>query len=88
MGDVMIDRQARLISEQRAIIDGLRKDNDRLDIENERLRRSAGYYDMLQKAIVESPTLQSEWRRFIAIAKLSFDEPVKGLTRTEFTTTG
>lgn len=81
--DMMIQRQAEVISDLRAQLQKRAAEVDNLRREFQQKALAAHYYQMLQKSIMENETLQSEWRRFITIAKLSFDEPIEGLTKTD-----
>jgi predicted RNase H-like nuclease (RuvC/YqgF family) len=71
---MMIDRQAQIITDQRSTIDRLHAQNQSLKSENARLRKSAETYDTLVEQVLSNPTLQAEWDRFLSFLKMAGDE--------------
>jgi hypothetical protein len=72
--DMMIEKQAELISKLRADNAQLQQKLDQQYRDIERLRMPARFYNDLQKQILENPTLQSEWERFLTFLKMSGEE--------------
>lgn len=70
----MIERQARLISESNETIRVLKKEKDELIKQNQRVNSAGCFYIAMQRAIVDSPFLQSEWDRFLAFLKMNTSE--------------
>lgn len=70
----MVERQARLITEQQDTIRALKKKTDELISQNQRVNSAGCFYIAMQRAIVESPFLQSEWDRFLAFLKMNTSE--------------
>ncbi len=70
----MIERQARLISDNNETIRVLKKQVDDLIKQNNRVNNPGCFYIALQRAIIESPFLQSEWDRFLAFLKMNTSE--------------
>ena len=64
---LMIEKQAQIITQLRTDIKTLRTKVATL----EQYNRAAEFYLEMQRAILASPSLQSEWTRFLAIAKLN-----------------
>ena len=70
----MVERQARLITEQHDTIRSLKKKVDVLIDQNQRVNSAGCFYIAMQRAIVDSPFLQSEWDRFLAFLKMNTSE--------------
>lgn len=70
----MIERQARLITQHNETIRELKKQVDDLIKQNNRVNSPGCFYIAMQRAIVESPFLQSEWDRFLAFLKMNTSE--------------
>ena len=70
----MVERQARLITEQNDTIRSLKKKTDDLIAQNQRVNSAGCFYIAMQRAIVDSPFLQSEWDRFLAFLKMNTSE--------------
>lgn len=70
----MVERQARLISEQQDTIRDLKKKRNELIAQNQRVNAAGCFYIAMQRAIVDSPFLQSEWDRFLAFLKMNTSE--------------
>lgn len=69
-----VERQARLITEQHETIRTLKKKVDDLIDQNQRVNSAGCFYIAMQRAIVDSPFLQSEWDRFLAFLKMNTSE--------------
>ena len=69
-----VERQARLITEQQETIRALKKKTDELILQNQRVNSAGCFYIAMQRAIIESPFLQSEWDRFLAFLKMNTSE--------------
>lgn len=69
--NMMIERQAQRITELNKIISDLERRVNRLQSEIENRHKAGGFYLELQKAILDNPTLQAEWSRFLVILRLS-----------------
>ena len=70
----MIARQARLISDHNDTIRSLRQEVDELKKQNNRVNTAGCFYIAMQRAIVDSPFLQSEWDRFLSFLKMNTAE--------------
>ncbi len=69
-----VERQARLITENNEAIRKLKKQVDDLIKQNQRVNSAGCFYIAMQRAIIESPFLQSEWDRFLAFLKMNTSE--------------
>lgn len=70
----MIARQARLITESNDRIRVLQRENNDLISQNQRVNTAGCFYIAMQRAIVDSPFLQSEWDRFLTFLKMNSSE--------------
>lgn len=69
-----VERQARLITDNNETIRDLKKKVDELIIQNQRVNSAGCFYIAMQRAIVASPFLQSEWDRFLSFLKMNTSE--------------
>lgn len=72
--DMMIEKQAQLISTYRSNISKLEAERDRLKNEIDSLHRPAKFYLELQKQVGENPIVQAEWDRFLLVLKMAADD--------------
>lgn len=72
--DMMIQRQAEIITELRAVPAKLEDRIIKLEREIDRLKVPAQYWLDMQKQIVETPLLQGQWETFLMYMKLAADE--------------
>lgn len=71
---MMIDRQAELISDLRKQLQSRDKRIVELELELSRMDTPAKFYLDMQKQIKENPTLLSEWQRFCTFLKIGADQ--------------
>lgn len=71
---MMIDRQAEIISDLRKQLQHRDSKVVELEIEISRIKPAATFYLDLQKQVKNNPTLLSEWRRFCSFLKMAADQ--------------
>jgi len=73
---MMIAKQAEIISSQNEQLRKFRSEQEKLAIKVFQMSAAAGFYEKIQKAVMENPTLQSEWENFLTVLRLTIPEAV------------